>query len=156
MRKSMSARLAILAGAAATLALGGGAFAYFTTSGSGTATATVGGGLSALTVTGSVSGELYPAGSPTTVKITIKNTGAHAAHVQTTSLTSITADAGHSSCDTSTTGGTPAFTMAPVAIGKTLAAGEETTATGSLQMNDTGVPQDACQGASLTLHFASS
>ena len=156
MRKSMSARLVIVAGAAAALALGAGAFAYFTTSGSGTATATVGSNLAALTITGSVSGELYPNGTPATVKVTVKNTGANAAHVQAASLTSITVDAGHSSCDTSTTGGTPAFTMAPVSIGKTLASGEETTATGSLQMNDTGVSQDACQGASLTLHFASS
>jgi hypothetical protein len=35
-------------------------------------------------------------------------------------------------------------------------AGDHVTETGSLQMNDTGVAQDSCQGATLTLNFTSS
>lgn len=155
MRKSMNTRLIVAIGVIGTLALGAGAFGYFTSLSPGTATATVGGSLPPLTLTGSVSGELYPDGTTATVTVTVKNTAAHAAHVETVSLTGITPDAGHSSCDTSTTGAQPAFAMAPISIGKTLAAGEETTVAGSLRMNDTGASQDACQGASLTLHFAS-
>lgn len=155
MRKSISTRMVVVLGAAGALLLGAGAFAYFTGSGTGTGTATVGSSPATVTVTGSTSGELFPGGTAATVKITVKNTGSQAAHVENVSLTSITPDAGHSSCETSITGAKPAFTMAPVSIAKTLAGGEETTATGSLQMNDTGVSQNTCQGASLTLHFAS-
>jgi hypothetical protein len=155
MRKSIGTRMAIAVGAAGVLLLGAGALAYFTGSGTGTGTATVGSVSSTVTISGSVSSELLPGGAATTVKITVKNTGSQAGHVETVSLTSITTDAGHSSCDTSITGAKPAFAMAPVSIAKTLAAGEEATANGSLQMNDTGVSQNACQGASLTLHFAS-
>ena len=155
MRKSISTRMVIVLGSVSALVLGVSAFAYFTGSGTGTGTATVGSVASTVTVTGSTSGELFPGGAAATVKITVKNTGSQAAHVETVSLTSITADAGHSSCETSITGAKPAFTMAPVSIAKTLAAGEESAATGSLQMNDTGISQNSCQGASLTLHFAS-
>jgi len=155
MRKSIGTRMVIVLGSVSALVLGVGALAYFTASGTGSGTATVGSVAATVTVTGSTSGELYPGGAAATVKVTVKNTGAQAAHVEAVSLTSITTDAGHSSCDTSITGAKPAFTMAPVAIAKTLAAGEESTATGSLQMNDTGVSQNSCQGASLTLHFAS-
>jgi hypothetical protein len=155
MRKSIGTRMVIVLGSVSALVLAVSALAYFTGSGTGTGTATVGSVASAVTVTGSTSGELFPGGTAATVKITVKNAGSQAAHVETVSLTSITVDAGHSSCDTSITGAKPAFTMAPVSIAKTLAAGEESAATGSLQMNDTGVSQNSCQGASLTLHFAS-
>jgi hypothetical protein len=156
MLKSISTRMVIVVGLLSTLLLGAGAFAYFTGPGTGTGTATVGSVASMITITGSTAGELFPGGAAATVKITIRNAGSQAAHVETVSLTSITADAGHSSCETSVTGAKPAFTMAPVSIAKTFAAGEEASAMGSLQMNDTGVSQNSCQGASLTLRFASS
>jgi hypothetical protein len=52
-----------------------------------------------------------------------------------------------------TTGGNPDFTMAEVLVNKTYGPGNGQTVTpsGSLAMNDTGVSQDACQGATLTL-----
>jgi hypothetical protein len=51
------------------------------------------------------------------------------------------------------TGGNPDFTMAEVVVNKTYATGTNQTVTpgGTLAMNDTGVSQDACQGATLTL-----
>lgn len=133
------------------LAIAAGAYAYFTTSGSGTVTATVGTS-SAVTLKGTVTGNLYP-GSSSPVTLTVDNPSAGKQRVGTISLEKITADAGHASCSVVITGGTPDFTMADVVVNKTYATGnnQAVTPNGSLAMNDTGVSQDACQGATLTL-----
>ncbi len=133
------------------LALAGVAYAYFTTSGSGTVTATVGSS-SAVTLKGTVTGNLYP-GSSSPVSLTVDNPSAGKQRVGTISLEKITADAGHSGCSVATTGGNPDFAMADVVVNKTFAPGngQAVTPNGSLTMNDTGVSQDACQGAMLTL-----
>lgn len=127
------------------------AYAYFTTTGSGTATATVGSS-SAVTLKGTVTGNLYP-GSSSPVTLTIDNPSSGKQRVGTISLEKITADAGHASCSVVTSGGNPDFTMADVVVNKTYAPGngQAVTPNGSLTMNDTGVSQDACQGATLTL-----
>lgn len=133
------------------LALAGGAYAYFTTSGSGTVTATVGSS-SAVTLKGTVTGNLYP-GSSSPVSLTVDNPSTGKQRIGTISLEKITADAGHSGCSVLITGGNPDFTMADVVVNKTFAPGngQAVTPSGSLTMNDTGVSQDACQGATLTL-----
>ncbi|HEX5307716.1 MAG TPA: hypothetical protein VFW38_01400 [Solirubrobacteraceae bacterium] len=142
---------------ALALAAGSAAVAYFTGGGTGTGTATVGSSTAGVTISGTTSGELYPGGSAGTVKIRVKNTSStQSAHVGTVSLSKITPDAAHESCATGLTGSPPPFEMASVAINQTLGAGAEVEATGSLKMNDTGVSQDACQGAKLTLSFTSS
>jgi hypothetical protein len=46
--------------------------------------------------------------------------------------------------------------MADVPVGATLASGTSTSRAGWLTMNDTGVNQNACQHATLTLRFSSS
>lgn len=127
------------------------AYAYFTTTGSGTATATVGSS-SAVTLKGTVTGNLYP-GSSSPVTLTVDNPSSGKQRVGTISLEKITADAGHASCSVVTTGGNPDFTMADVVVNKTYAPGngQAVTPNGSLTMNDTGISQDACQGATLTL-----
>lgn len=137
------------------LALAAGAYAYFTSTGSGTATATVGSG-SAVTLKGTVTGNLYP-GSSSPVALTVDNPSSGAQRVGTVSLEKITADAGHSSCSVVTTGGNPDFTMADVVVNKTFASGngQAVTPGGTLTMNDTGVSQNACQGATLTLTLKS-
>jgi hypothetical protein len=134
----------------------GGAYAYFTSTGSGTATATVGTS-SAVVLKATVSGNLYP-GAAQTVTFTVDNPSTGAQRVGTISLTKVQADAGHSSCATTITGENPDFTMANVAVNKVYGPGnaQAVTPTGSLKMNDTGVSQDACQGATLTLTLASS
>ncbi len=139
----------------AVLAVAGVAYAYFTTTGSGTATATVGSG-STVTLKGTVSGNLYP-GNSATVSFTVDNPSSAAQRVGTISLSSISVDAGHSTCSVLTTGGNPDFTMASVAVNKVFATGnnQSVTQTGTLQMNDTGVSQNACQGATLTLNLTS-
>jgi hypothetical protein len=131
------------------------AYAYFTSTGSGTATATVGTS-SAVTIKGTVSGNLYP-GSSSTVTLTVDNPSSGKQRVGTVSLEKITADAGHSTCSVVTTGGNPDFTMADVVVNKTYGPGngQAVTPTGTLTMNDTGVNQDACQGATLTLSLKS-
>lgn len=131
----------------------GAAYAYFTTTGSGTGTATVGSS-SAVTLHATVSSSLYP-GASSPVSFTVDNPSSGAQRVGTISLASITVDAGHSTCSVVTTGGTPDFSMPAVAVNKTFASGsgQAVTPSGTLTMNDTGVNQDACQGATLTLHL---
>jgi hypothetical protein len=131
------------------------AYAYFTSTGSGTATATVGTS-SAVTIKGTVSGTLYP-GASATVTLTVDNPSSGKQRVGTVSLEKITADAGHPTCSVVTTGGNPDFTMADVVVNKTYGpgSGQAVTPTGSLTMNDTGINQDACQGATLTLSLKS-
>jgi hypothetical protein len=136
------------------LGIAAGAYAYFTTSGSGTGSASVGTG-SAVTLHGTVASSLYP-GSSSSVSFTVDNPSSGAQRVNTISLASISADAGHSGCGTVLGGGNPDFTMAPVAVNKTVApgAGQAVSQTGTLTMNETGVNQDACQGATLTLNLS--
>jgi hypothetical protein len=136
----------------AALAVAGVAFAYFTSSGSGTGAATVGSS-SSLTLHATVSGTLYP-GASSPVSFTVDNPSGGSERVGTISLSSITADASHSSCSTVITGGNPDFTMSPVTVNHTFASGngQSVTPGGTLTMNETGVSQDACQGATLTLH----
>lgn len=131
------------------------AYAYFTSTGSGTATATVGTS-SAVTIKGTVSGNLYP-GASATVTLTVDNPSSGKQRVGTVSLEKITVDAGHPTCSVVTSGGNPDFTMADVVVNKTFGPGngQAVTPTGTLTMNDTGVNQDPCQGATLTLTLKS-
>jgi hypothetical protein len=131
------------------------AFAYFTTTGSGTGTATVGSS-SAVGLHATVSSNLYPGGS-SPVTFTVDNPSSGAQRVGTITLASISTDAGHSTCSKVITGGNPDFAMAPVVVNKvfTTGNGQTVTPTGTLTMNDTGVSQDACQGATLTLNLTS-
>ena len=137
------------------LCCAGAALGYFTGAGSGTGTAKVGKAASVVSILGTTTGELYPGGPAATVKIKLDNTGAQSAYVNEVTLASIAADAAHSSCDTSLSGSPPPFQMSSVAVGKDLRPSEETEVTGALKMNDTGVSQDGCQGAELTLDFTS-
>jgi hypothetical protein len=143
-------------GAVAILAIAAGAYAYFSTSGSGTATATVGTS-SALIIKGTVTGNLFP-GSSSPVTLTVDNPSSGQQQLGTVTLEKITADAGHSSCSVVTTGGNPDFTMPDIVVNKVFGPGngQAVTPTGTLTMNDTGVNQDACQGATLTLALKSS
>lgn len=129
------------------------AYAYFTSSGSGTGTATVGSS-SPVTLHATVSSSLYP-GASSPVSFTVDNPSSGSQRVGTISLASISADAGHSSCSTTITGGNPDFTMAAVTVNHVFAPGngQSVTPTGTLAMNETGVNQDACQGATLTLNL---
>jgi hypothetical protein len=163
MRKFLKSKkgIALLATMIVAVAATVSAYAYFTDSGAGTGSATVGTS-STVSLAGTITGTLYPAGDPAGVSVLVQNTGSGSQYVDTITLASITTDAGHSACDLSVSGLNPAFTMADIAVATDLtkdngAAGgtDQTTKTGSLQMNDTGVSQNACKNAPLTLHFTS-
>jgi hypothetical protein len=148
-------RLLIALSAATTVAVAVAAYAYFTSTGSGTGTATVGSS-SAVTLHGTLGGSLYP-GASQAVTFTVDNPSSGSERVGTISLTKVAADAGHSSCSTTISGEKPDFAMPAVTVNKTYGPGngQAVTPTGTLTMNDTGVSQDACQGATLTLTLAS-
>lgn len=151
----MSKKRALMGlGCACALTIGGVAFAYFTSSGSGTGTATVGSS-SAVTLHATVSSSLYP-GTSSPVSFTVDNPSSGSQRVGTISLSSITVDAGHSTCSTTIGGGSPDFAMAAVAVNHVFGPGngQSVTPTGALTMNETGTNQDACQGATLTLHLS--
>jgi hypothetical protein len=144
--------LAAAAGVCA-LVVAGVAFAYFTSTGSGTGTATVGSS-SAVTLHATVSGTLYP-GVSSPVTFTVDNPSSGVQRVGTITLASISVDAAHSACSTAISGGNPDFSMPAVTVNQAFpsGSGQSVTPTGTLTMNDTGVSQDACQGATLTLHL---
>jgi hypothetical protein len=110
-----------------------------------------------VTLHGTVSGNLYP-GSSSTVTFTVDNPSSGKQQVGTISLNSITADASHSGCVVTVgSEASKAFYMAPVAVNATFNSGnaQAVTPTGTLQMRDTGLNQDNCQGATLTLNLTS-
>jgi hypothetical protein len=146
-------RVILGAAVVCALTLAAGAYAYFTTTGTGTGTASVGSS-STLTLHATVTGSLYP-GTTSPVAFTVDNPSTGKQRIGTISLVSITPDAGHSECSTVITGGNPDFTMAAVTANQTFGNGsaQAVTATGSLAMNETGVSQDKCQGATLTLNI---
>ena len=113
-------------------------------------------GGTAVTIKGTVGSNLSPGGNAT-VTFTVDNPSAAKQRVGTITLASIAVDAGHSTCSKVITGGNPDFAMPAVAVNKTFPTGtnQSVTQTGTLTMNDTGVSQDACQGATLTLSLTS-
>ena len=172
LRFTSKTKLVLIAGLITAVAASVGAYAYFTASGSGTGTASVG-SASSVSLVGTITGSLYPDGAAATVSVLVTNPGSGSAYVTAIHLGSIQVD--HSSstytaassgqqttwdtCDVSTTGGNPAFTMADISVASTLTksgtVGDHVTKTGSLQMNDTGTSQNSCQGAPLQLNFTS-
>src|SRR5215472_6219788 len=154
MQRFMSTkRIVVLAVAAVAIVASVAAYAYFSASGSGTGTASIG-STSAISLSGSVSGALYPAGAAASVSVVATNTGSGSQYVNTIHLAGIQID--HSSptytgasgsqqttwdtsCDLSSSGGNPAFTLADISVAATLTksgtAGDHVTKTGSLQMN---------------------
>ena len=135
------------------------AFAFWTTSGTGKADTTAG-TVGELTVDVSVENGSHPGDDPTGVAITGTITDNTSSAVSVTSIAGdpdysatnhVTVDDKHKECDLS------AFTVtmdpldgSPV----TLAAnGGSTPFTGRLLMAETGKNQDACQGATLTVHL---
>jgi hypothetical protein len=133
------------AGTAVCLGLGMGAYAFFTAPGDGEGSATVG-TATAVDLRATTDGALFPGGPARDVTITVTNPGDGNQHVDTVSLARVESD--QAACDTGD------FAMADVVVDANLAAGSSTTRTGQLSMLEDG-DQDACQGATLTLHLTS-
>jgi len=155
MNRIASKRALVALGCVSALAVAAVAYAYFTSTGSGTATAKVGTS-SPVTLKATVAGNLYP-GASSQVTFTVDNPSSGAQRVGTITLTGITVDAGHSTCSATIGGATPDFSMPAVTVNATFPSGngQAVTPKGTLTMNDTGVNQNACQGAELTLALSS-
>jgi hypothetical protein len=145
----MRRRVLIPVGIVSLLILAAAAVAYFTSSGSGTATATVGSS-SSVTLHGTSASTLYP-GTASVVSFTVDNPSPGTQRVGTIHLASVTTDLAHSSCAVAD------FTMPDVVANQSFPNGnsQAVTATGTVTMANTGVSQDACQGAPLTLNLTS-
>ena len=137
-----------LAGAR-VLAVAGIAYAYFTSGGTGTGSATVG-STQAVTLHGTATTTLFP-GTSSTVSFTVDNPSPGTQRVGTIHLASVATDAGHSGCVVTD------FTMPDVVANQSFPQGngQAVTVSGTLTMANTGVSQDACQGAPLILNLTS-
>lgn len=150
--KRFSKRTWVLIGVVLALGMSAiGAYAYWTTTGSGNGSATVAASNGTVTLHGTAPTNLYPGGS-SSVTFTADNSGGSNLFVGTIHLGSVTADAGHASCNTAD------FTMADVTSNTMVPAGQTgyaLTGSGTLQYANTSANQDACKGASLTLNLTS-
>jgi hypothetical protein len=145
----------------AALAVAGGAIAFFTSDGSGSGTASVGSAANYKVTVTLGSTALVPAGATNSVQVDVKNQGSAAQQISSLVPTSLTSD--KAGCATAYTSGasndtTKDFYVAPISVpaNETIAAGNTYTATTTIQMNDTGVSQDNCQNATLTLTYKAS
>jgi hypothetical protein len=133
-----------------SLALAGSAYAYWSGSGSGSGGANVANG-HGVTLSATVADGIAP-GLSSSVSVTAANAGASAVQVGTVSLVSVTADGTHAQCNVSD------FSMAPVIENHSVpaaATAEALPVHGSLVYANTGVSQDGCKGATLTLSLSS-
>ncbi len=140
--------VAVVAVVALAAAIGG--YAYWTTTGSGSAAGNAATATSDLTINGSFPDGIYPGGNEP-VSFSIVNPNPGSVQLGTISLQSVGIDSGHSP------GCLPAdFTMLDVLVNHLVTTGTHAiTETGSLVMADTGVSQDACKGATITLNLTS-
>jgi hypothetical protein len=145
MRKHLTKKRAVvLAIVGAAIALGTGAFAYFTASGSGTGSATVG-SASAINLSSGAVGGLYPGGADVPVTVNLSNPGGGAQYVGTVSGS--VADNG---------GCQGAWVQVDsVDYNGTLAVGGSDTKSTNVRMLDSGTNQNACQGKTMTINWSS-
>jgi hypothetical protein len=141
-------KLMLALGVVGALALGGIAYAYFSSTGAGTGTATSGTS-TPLVLHGTAATTLYP-GTSSAVAFTVDNASSGHQQLGTITLGSVTTDAGHSACVMSD------FTMPNVVANQDFATGngQAVTLGGTISWANNG-NQDACKGAPLTLHFTS-
>jgi hypothetical protein len=133
----------LAAAIAAVLAVA--AYAYFSSTGSGTGSATVGSS-SPIQLSSTQVGPLYPGGADASVSVSVNNPGSGNEYVGTISGT--VADNG--SCLGSW------FQVEPITFNTTVTHGAGATAGPTkVRMIDSGTNQDACQGKTMTVNWAS-
>jgi hypothetical protein len=129
-----------------------GAYAYWTTTGEGTGSAANASSNGTVTLHASWAADaLYPGGAQD-VSFTADNAGDTNLYVGTIHLDSVSVDDDHATCDVSD------FSMADVDSSSEVLAGADHQAiagTGSLVFANSDVSQDACKGATITLHLSS-
>jgi hypothetical protein len=149
MRFTRTRKIAL--GTIVAVAVAGIAYAYWTGTGSGTGTGTAGTSGTA-TITGTIAPGVAP-GTSRAVSFTAANPSGSPIQVTSVHLDSVAVDAGHAGCVTAD------FTMADAVENHQVPAGatvEPLSTSGSLVYANTGVSQDACKGATLTLTLSSS
>jgi hypothetical protein len=161
MRSFFTKKRSLVALAAiAALAIAGTAFAYFTNSGSGTGTGSVSSvGTTDLSYSQNTLSAMYPGDSAQTLTVTVKNNNTSVSeYVNGVSAYITTNKTGCTGADFKIDGSTSSSTN-PVALGWTaqeLKAGASASTSGdTVQFNDTNANQNACQGATVTLNYAS-
>lgn len=148
MRFSKKALIATGTGAVVAMAIGGLALAYWTTTGSGSGSAANAGSNGTIVLHASFAPGLTP-GASEAVSFTADNGGSSSLQVGTVTSVVSTSDPLCLPAD---------FTVAPVAENQTIAAhatGVALANAGSIAFADTGVNQDACKGATITLTLSS-
>ena len=159
MRKSRKATI-VIGSTVGALAIGGVAFAYWTTSGSGTGTgSTETGNTAAMSITGNAAAAMYPGDSAQTVTAVVKNTDEHQT-LRVAGLTAyITTDAADCDGTDYLIDGSTSSSDAPVALdwsAQQIAAGQTASTTYEVQFNNKPADnQNACSGADVTVHYAS-
>jgi hypothetical protein len=162
-RRFTKKRALLALSAIAALGIVTAAFAYFSNSGSGTGTASVGSVAAGdLSYAQNTLSSMYPGDTAQALTVTVTNNGTQKEYVNGVSAYVTTDKAG---CDSSNflLDGTPAPgpTDPPRGLGWTaqeLAAngGKASTSGDTIQFNDkSSTNQNACQGATVTLHYAS-
>jgi hypothetical protein len=161
MRSFFTKKRSLVALAAiAALAIAGTAFAYFTNSGSGTGTGSTSSvGTSDLSYSQNTLTAMYPGDSAQTLTVTVKNNNSSVSeYVNGVSAYITTNKAGCSGLDFLIDGKTSSATS-PVTLGWTAqelkAGASASTSSDTVQFNDTNANQNACQGATVTLNYAS-
>jgi hypothetical protein len=151
MQKVLRKRILVPVVAIAALAVAGIAVAYFTASGTGSGTATVG-SAAGVTIDGvTIADALYPGGSAS-VRFTITNASS-STDVQVDKVVADTSE-GTNGISGLPSGCDPAdFSFGDVTVNESILANGSTNGTGTLRLANTNANQDACQGASLTLHL---
>jgi hypothetical protein len=152
MRK-FSKKQYLAAGAAAALIAGGAgvAFAYWTSTGSGSGTATTDTAKNWTVVVDSTDlKDLSPNGPVETVHFHVTNPGSGVQHLNNTVASVASTSAGANCAPGNFAVGTPVITYGDVASHTTV------DGTFTLQMVDTGVPQDGCQNVTVNLQVDAS
>jgi hypothetical protein len=151
-RKLLKKRTALVLSAVAVLAVAGIAVAYWTTTGSGEGSGSVKTSNGTLTLHGTITNALTPGGS-SPVSYSADNAGSSSLQVGTVkAIVSIDEEHANAGCKASD------FSIAETAEGQVIPAnssGVALTHAGKIEMADTGVSQDACKGATISLALTS-
>lgn len=159
-KKKMTKKTAAIATAGVLgLATAGGAYAYWTTTGSGTGSASTATGAVTLSYSTASLTSMYPGDSSQPLTVTVKNTSTQKGYVAGVKAYITTNKTGCTGADYLLNGKNTAVDAASALpltwTAVDLAAGATQDATGTIQFNNTGAVQDACQGATVTLNYAS-
>jgi hypothetical protein len=153
---SKTAKIAVAGVSAATLAMSGVAYAYWSTSGTGTGSAATGSSSAFVVTSDPATGDpLTPGGPSQTVAFHVNNPSAGHQYLSAVAIT--VAEAGGGTWDdvagcsaADYTVGTPSFTGGDMAPGTTI------NGTVTITMNNLASNQDACEGATVPLYIAAS